>query len=299
MASWQAYALDFACRLMVKSKLKRATDLAQARAAFSGGGPAPKLPAGTRIIAETLGGVPGEWVRNDATPADAPVLLYLHGGGYFACSPLTHRPLTSYFAKSGFAVFAPDYRLAPEHPFPAALDDAAAVIAALRAQGVPAARLCVAGDSAGGGLSAALLLRLRDAGEKLPAAACLFSPWTDLAGTGESLAANTRADAMLWGPGMSLGASFYAGDADLRNPLLSPLYGDLTGLPPLLIHVGAREILLDDARRFATKAGQAGVRVELRVWPVVPHVWQLAHAMVPEGRDSLRRAAEFLREACA
>lgn len=298
MASWQAHALDIACRVFVKRKMKKSPDLQTVRAALSGNGRVPPVPQGTRIEPATLGGVPGEWVRHERTQAGAPVLLYLHGGGYFACSPATHRPLTSAFAHAGFAVFAPDYRLAPEHPYPAALDDAHAVWHALRAQGHAPSRLAVAGDSAGGGLSLALLLRLRDEGAALPAAACLFSPWTDLAGTGESVRGNEKREALLWGPGMPVGAGFYANGHDLRDPLLSPHYGSHAGLPPLLIHVGEREILRDDSRRLADSAGSAGVRVELRIWPVVPHVWQLGHRFVPEGRESLQRAAAFLREAC-
>jgi len=142
-----------------------------------------------------------------------------------------------------------------------------------------------------------LLLRLRDRLHRLPASAALFSPWTDLAGTGASVKTNATRDAMFTGAGLTAAAAFYLGRTSARTPLASPLYGDLRGLPPLLIHVGARELLRDDSTRLAERAQEAGVRVTLRVWPVVPHVWQLLHRFVPEGRESLRETAAFLRAA--
>jgi monoterpene epsilon-lactone hydrolase len=275
MASWQAHVLDLLLRLTVKRKLRKSPDLATVRAAMSGSRPLP-VPPGVSFQSSVIGGVPGEWAVAAGTGPTAPTLLYLHGGGYFACSPLTHRPITAAFARAGFAVFVPDYRLAPEHPYPAALDDAHAVWSALRQEGRPAARMAVAGDSA---------------------AACLFSPWTDLAGTGASVTANVRRDALLWGPGLLTGAGFYIGGADAREPYISPLYAQMHGLPPLLFHVGEREILLDDSRRVADAAGRAGVRVQLRIWPVVAHVWQLAQSFVPEARESMAIASAFLHDA--
>jgi epsilon-lactone hydrolase len=292
MASWQAHAANLFLRATVKRRLKNNTDLANVRAALNGTMPPPK---NVQIYADIVGGVPGEWVRGEASPENAPTLLYLHGGGYFACSPRTHRPITAFFAHAGFAVYVPDYRLAPEHPFPAALDDALAAWQALRNGGRAAKHMAVAGDSAGGGLSLALLLKLRDMGQALPAAAALFSPWTDLAATGASVQENADKDAMFWAPGIPAGAAYYIGTDDARNPLISPLYGDMHGLPPLLIHCGQREILRDDGTRFAAKAQAAGVTVSLRVWDVVPHVWQIAHRVVPEGRESLREAAAFIK----
>jgi acetyl esterase/lipase len=205
--------------------------------------------------------------------------------------------MTSWFAKAGFRVFAPEYRLAPEHQFPAAVEDAEAAYLALLDAGFGAENIVIAGDSAGGGLTLALLMRLRDRKHRLPAAAALFSPWTDLAATGDSVRQNARREAMFWAPGISAAASFYLGARDPRTPLASPLYGDMRGLPPLFIDVGARETLRDDSTRLAARAQEAGVAVTWRVWPVVPHVWQLAHHFVPEGRESLRNAAEFLHQA--
>lgn len=294
MASWQAHAMDAVLRVTVKRRMKQKPDLAGVRAAL--GRARLPVPKDATYTPETVGGVPGERVRHDRHAPGAPTLIYLHGGGYVTCSPLTHRQVTAGYARRGFEVVAPDYRLAPEHPFPAALEDALAVFRALRASGLPANRIVVSGESAGGNLALALLLALRDAGEALPAAAAVFSPWTDLAATGESLRRNARREAMLWNPGDGRAARFYHGDTDPRAPLVSPLYGDFHGLPPLLIHVGDREILRDDSTRLAERARAAGVPVTLRVWPVVSHAWQLAQHIVPEARESLDLAARFLHE---
>ncbi len=201
-------------------------------------------PRARGLSPDAIGGLSGEWAQSDNSGAGT--LLYLHGGGYFACSPQTHRSITGSYAIRGFSVFSPDYRLAPEHPFPAALDDALAVYRAMLDR-VPANRLAIAGDSAGGGLALATLLAARDAGLPMPACALLFSPWTDLAGTGATVLTNAKRDSMLYGPKLVEGAALYLNGADPRNPLASPLYGDLAGLPPLLIQVGAPR---DTARRF-------------------------------------------------
>jgi acetyl esterase/lipase len=292
MASWQAHAADLLMRVQFKRRFKRATTALEARAVMEDVSLA--LPAGVDFEPGTVGGVAGEWARPDA--AAGHTLLYLHGGGYIACSPKTYRSLTGAYAKLGFAVFTPDYRLAPEHPFPAAVEDAEAAWHGLVALGHAPETLTISGDSAGGGLAMALLLSLRDKGQALPAAAALFSPWTDLAATGASVAANVARESMLWGPNLAAGATLYLGSADPTTPLASPLYGDIAGLPPLLIHVGNREILLDDSLRLAERARAAGVRVELRVWPVLPHVWQLL-PFVPEAGESMRLAAAFLTAA--
>jgi acetyl esterase/lipase len=239
-----------------------------------------------------VGGVLGEWVEGAEACA---TMVYLHGGGYVACSPRTHRPVTAAFALLGFRVFAPDYRLAPEHVFPAAVEDACAVFRGLRLQATEP--LVVAGDSAGGGLAVALMITLRDAGEQLPSGAALFSPWTDLAASGDSLTVNNSSCAMFYGDDIGPTARIYLGTADPRHPLASPLYADLANLPPLLIHVGAKEVLLDDSRRLAEKAQAAGVSVDFKIWPAVPHAWQLAPSLIPEARQSVQQAAEFLLRA--
>jgi acetyl esterase/lipase len=291
MASLQAHIAVWITKWRVKRRLKGVRDYRRARQILR---PDPyKIPSSIRVTSAQLGGVPGEWVEGPH-PGDI-TLLYLHGGGYFGCSAESHRPITVGFALQEFRVYAPDYRLAPENQFPAAIEDATAVYRALLAQGCPADRIVVAGDSAGGGLALSLLLTLRASRTPLPAAAALFSPWTDLAATGESIRTNASRCAMFNGPDIGPSARYYLGDADPRNPLASPLYADLAGLPPLLIHVGADECLRDDSTRLAEKARAAGVSVELKVWPVVPHAWQLAPHLIPEARQSLREAAAFLR----
>lgn len=290
MASWQARTTSFVLRHWFKPRLRRTQDALAARKIL-GGGPGMPAPRGARVVPGTVGSIAGEWVTADGVPTVA-TLLYLHGGGYFACSPKTYRPITSAFALAGFRSFVPDYRLAPEHRFPAGLEDAIAAYRGLLQDHAPA-QLVVAGDSAGGGLSMALLLSLRDRGIPLPAAAVLFSPLTDLAGTGESRHTNSTRCAMFDHESVGRAAEYYLGEGDRYAPLASPLYADLQGLPPLLIHVGADETLLDDSRRLAERAQRAGVKTQLKVWPAVPHVWQLFQSWIPEGRSSLREAGMF------
>jgi len=294
MSSWQTHVLNMLIRVQVKRRFRGNPDPVRARAILGRG--TLRVPAGANCRASTLGGVAGEWVTRARTTGSAPVLLYLHGGGYFACSPRTHRPITASFALAGFDVFVPEYRLAPEHPYPAAVDDVETVWNALRAAGHDAVALTVAGDSAGGGLALALMIRLRDEGNALPAAAVLFSPWTDLAATGASLRANARRDPMFRPQGVPTVAAWYLKGADPRTPEASPLYATLAGLPPMYIEVGEREMLRDDSTRLAARARAEGVDATLTIWPVVPHVWQLACAFLPEGRESLRRAAAFLHQ---
>ena len=288
--------MSFVLRHTFKPRLARAVDAQHARAIMNRA--IFKTPSNVKITPATLGGVPGEWVESESQPAAA-VLLYLHGGGYFACSARTHRPFTTAFAQHGLRVYAPDYRLAPENPFPAGLNDGVAAWHAVRAETGASTPMVIGGDSAGGGLALATMLTLRDEGAALPAAAALFSPLTDLVGIGESRRTNDRRCAMFHGRGLGRATEFYMADTgrDPRDPLASPLYADLRGLPPLLIHVGADETLRDDSTELATRARAAGVYVELTVWPAVPHVWQMFHPFVPEGRQSLAAASAFLRQA--
>lgn len=291
MASLQAHIATWILKAYFKPRLRGARDMRTIRRLFT---PLPyRVPSRVRILPAEAGGVPGEWVEGSDTRL---TMLYLHGGGYFACSPKTHRPVTVAFARQGFRVFAPDYRLAPEHVFPAALDDACAAYRGLLTERPSPPDIVVAGDSAGGGLALALMIAMRDAGTALPAAAALFSPWTDLAATGESLVENDRRCAMFRGADIGTSARWYLGGADPRNPLASPLYADLSHLAPLLIHVGADEVLRDDSTRLADRARAVGVCVELKIWPVVPHAWQLA-PILPEARQSIREAAAFLHSA--
>ena len=287
--SLQARLSVWIVKWRVKRRLKGVRDYRVARKILR---PDPyKIPSAIQISPAHLGGVPGERIEGPSPGEN--VLLYLHGGGYFACSAETHRPITVFYALQGFHVFAPDYRLAPENRFPAAVEDAVAFYRALLNAGYPPQNIVVAGESAGGGLALSLMLSLRAAGVPLPAAAALFSPWTDLAATGDSVRTNNDRCAMFEGAGIAFSARYYLGDADPRNPLASPLYADLAGLPPLLIHVGADEVLLDDSTRLAERARAAGVRVDLKIWPVVPHAWQLVPHLVPEARQSLKESAAF------
>ncbi len=301
MASWQARVARYLVRKRLRPALGDMTDLMRVRRVMGQALPPPK---GFIYERATLGGVPGEWVEPegaaDISTAPRPTLMYVHGGGFVGCSPRTHRPITAAFAAQGFRVFAPDYRLAPEHPFPAPLDDVAAAWRALRAlhdTDSNSQRLVLAGESAGGNLALALMLSLRDAGERLPDAAALFSPATDLSGGSPSIEGNGERDAMFHGPSLAnLGAAYLGPDGDATNPLISPLFGDPHGFPPLLFHVAAEEALRDDGLRFAEKARAAGVHVETSVWPVVPHAWQLL-ARVPEARRSIERASAFMKAA--
>jgi epsilon-lactone hydrolase len=274
-------------RLTVRSRLGDMRDLDQLKRVFEGRSLPP--PRGVRFHGDTIGGVAGEWANGGG---DRP-LLYLHGGGFVGCSPQTHRPITGAFAQRGFQVFAPDYRLAPVHPFPAAVEDVLAVWREFSARaGAPAA---IAGDSAGGNLAAALMVMVK-AEARRPAGAVLFSPATDLTGASESWRTNSQRDPMFTQQLANL-APFYLNGADPGDPRASPLFGDLTDLPPTLLHVGESEILRDDSIRFAQAASAAGSRAELKVWDGAPHGWQFMHGFVPEARRSLDEAAAFLREA--
>jgi monoterpene epsilon-lactone hydrolase len=240
------------------------------------------------------GGLQGEWLRTYA-PAPQRAVLYLHGGGYFFCSPRTHRPVTIGLTRNlNISTLALKYRLAPEHPYPAALEDALSAYRWLLAQGLRADQIALAGDSAGGGLALATMVTLRDRGIPLPAACVCFSPWTDLAGTGPSVDRNDLSCAMFSADMIRRAPALYLGKTDPYCPLVSPLYADLRGLPPLLIHVSDSETLLDDSTRLAARAHEAGVEVQLKIWARQPHVWQLFSRVVPEGRASLREAAVFL-----
>lgn len=275
-------------RRRVKAPLAGAQSIEDVRRILGGAGlPDPRDAS---FEPGSLGGIPGEWVRPRAGDASRR-LFYVHGGGFVACSPRTHRPITGALARRGFTVFAPEYRLAPEHPFPAGLNDVIAAWTAFRAAG-PAS---LAGESAGGNLALSLMLAARDRGLPLPSAACLFSPVTDLAALDGSRVSNGRRDAMFHARSIAEVAPLYVGEGDPRTPLASPVYGDPTGLPPLLLHVGDREILRDDAVRVADRAKAAGVETRLRIFPVVAHAWQFADQMLPEAKASLDEAAEFLK----
>jgi epsilon-lactone hydrolase len=252
------------------------------------------VPEGVRSEKLDAGGVPAEWIEMPgAQPGRS--LLYLHGGGYVLGSIDTHRSLIARIAAATKArCLAIDYRLAPEHPFPAAVEDATKAYRWLLAQGQEPSRLAIAGDSAGGGLTLATLLALRDAGTPLPAAGVCLSPWTDLEGTGASATDPTIGDPMITADGLRATGRDYIGKGNPRNALASPLHADYRGLPPLLIQVGTREILLDDSTRVAAKAKAAGVDVTLERGEGLIHVWHFFGADVPESIAAIARIGEFV-----
>jgi len=294
--SWRNSLITWALRRWVKPGSLLTQSVAASRARTE------RVPFGAKLAPDWRVRVDparnGEWIEPEAAdhPAHERCILYLHGGAYIAMSARTHRSVTSRLACwSDARLFALDYRLAPEHPFPAALDDALAAWRALVASGMAPSRIVVAGDSAGGGLALALLVELRDAGQEMPAAGVLLSPWTDLAVTGKSIVTNDAADPLFFGRWVAPIARHYLGDTPATDPLVSPVYADLTGLPPLLIQVGDTEVLLDDSRRVAENATRAGVTAMLRIWPGVPHGWQIFAPILPEARAALREASVFIR----
>lgn len=251
---------------------------------------------GCRIERVSAGSLGGDLIRAPGADANALIIFY-HGGGFMFGSSRSHRVIASHLSRTtGRPVLAADYRLAPEHPAPTAHRDAAATYAWALAQGYPPESIALCGDSAGGNLALATALNARKEGLQLPGALALYSPAVDLANEGETL--KTHADAPLLTPDlMRLFASLYLGGGDAKAPGVSPLYADLRGLPPTLIHIGSWEILLSDATRLAEAMGKAGVRVELKVWEGMCHDWQLFAPFLDEGMRSIEETAAFIRAA--
>lgn len=240
------------------------------------------------------GGVKSEWIAPPESAQDR-VILYLHGGGYTMGSINTHRAMVARIARASKArALAIDYRLAPEHPFPAAVEDALAAYRWLLAEGYKPGKIVISGDSAGGGLTLAALVAIRDAKLPMPAAAIPISPWTDLEGTGASIKSKAAKDPMVTADNLASGAKAYIGKNDPKNPLISPLHADFRGFPPLLIHVGEAEILLDDSTRVAERARAAGVEVELEAWDDMVHVWHVFAKILPEGQQAIDKIGRFV-----
>jgi len=250
-----------------------------------------------KVTTVDVNGLPGEW---SMVPGSDPsrVLMFFHGGGYCSGSIVSHRRLVTEAGRAArVRTLAIGYRLAPEHPFPAAYDDVLTAWRFLRDQNIPAAHIAIAGDSAGAGLTLALIGRLRDAPEELPACAWLISPWTDLTMPGSTLSSKETVDPLIHKQYLiELADAYLPAGMDRKDPRVSPLYADLKGFPPVLIQVGSAETLLDDATRFAAVAGAADVRVTLEIWPHMIHAWPLWNAHLDAGRRALANAGAFIKE---
>jgi acetyl esterase/lipase len=256
------------------------------------------VPGQTQLTPIDFGPFKGEWIDTLRTNEEQKqrVILYLHGGGYLAGSHVTHRNITSRLARWGRCrVLAINYRKSPEYPFPYPIDDAVRAYEWLLEQGYSTDQIAVAGDSAGGNLTLSLLLALRDRHWPTPAAGVCLSPWTDLTCSGESMRFNRTRDPMIPAWRIPTAAKLYANGMPLDEPRISPLFANLAGLPPLLIHVGDNEVLLSDSTRFAAKARDEGVAVDLKVWPNAPHVFQIFAGIVPQSNHSLREISHFVR----
>ena len=269
--------------------------LEKQREVLDGMGAAAQPADGLEVTCRPLAGLTTEWLRTPGC-SSAHALLHLHGGGYVMGSCASHRALTSRIASAcGVSAVLPEYRLAPEHPFPAALEDGVAAYRALLDEGLSPENIVMVGDSAGGGLTLTTLVALRDAGVPLPAAAVLLSPFTDLTSSGESLESRAALDPWLSPALLDPVIAHYVGDLDRRDPRVSPLFADLRGLPPMLVHVGDHEILLSDSTRLAERARAAGVDVELEIWPEVWHVWHLFAPALPDANDALAKIGAYVR----
>lgn len=294
MPSLRARLLNRYLRLTMKPKFLHLIPAPELRAMFEARR-IPVYPKGVAVEPVDAEPVRGEWHRPSG--ARGSVILYLHGGAYMFGSPGLYRSMTMPLAEmAGADLLSLDYRLAPENPCPAAIDDAVGAYEWLLRRGTAPGEIVIAGDSAGGGLTLATLQALRDRGRPLPAAGVVFSPWSDLAATGASVTSNARTDCMFQEATVREGGKFYAGALPLTDPRVSPLYGDFHGLPPLLVLASTSEMLFDDARRVVEKARAAGVSVRFEAGEGLCHVWPLLYPLYPEARQGLVRSADFIRE---
>ncbi len=291
--SIRAGLISFLLRHTLKKQMATFTDHRKMRK--QAGVSIGRLPDRVETQAVDAKGVSAEWVRWRGSQNDA-VILYLHGGGYVFGGLDSHRGLAWRLAKaSDSEVLVVDYRLAPEHLFPAAVEDALASYQWLLAQGISPERLVVAGDSAGGGLAVALMIQLKELGLPQPKAAVLLSPWTDLSLSGESVQANAQADAMLSPDALRRFRDLYLGDGDPMSPLASPLFGDLSELSPTYVVVGSNEVLRDDSERFVENLKAAGGQAQIKIWSKMPHVFPLLASMIPEGVKAIEDIADFIK----
>ncbi len=279
----------------VIAKRVRSDDFMQRRRDIDARGLQYKLATDVKVEPVSANGVKSEWTRTPDCD-DSKVILFLHGGGYVIGSLDSHRHMIAEMGRAARArTLAIDYRLAPEHPFPAAVDDSLAAYRFLLSSGVKPGSITIAGDSAGGGLVVAAMLAIRDAGLTQPACGWPISPWVDMEAIGESMVSKAASDPTVQHAGILDMAKHYLNGADPRSHLAAPIYADLRGLAPLLIQVGAAETLLDDAIRLAQVAGAADVAVDLQIWPEMIHVWHIYHPELSAGRRAIAAGGEFAR----
>ena len=302
MASWQSRLLLFVLKnrhILQFRKKETSVDWntsieKQRQNADRSSGLLSKLPPEIELKAVKIGNLAAEWIALPEQKKDR-VILYFHGGGYVMGSIQGHRAHVAKFVKgSGVAAFLFDYRLAPEHPFPGAVEDAVAAYRYLLAEGVSPTKIAFAGDSAGGGLVLATLLALKDQNIPLPAGAVALSPWTDLACTGDSYRTKLKAEPLAPAESWTVYSKYYVGNNDPKTPWISPLYGDLRGMPPMLIYVGENEVLLDDSVRYAEKAQAAGVDVKLTVGEGLFHCYPICAPMFPEATQAMKEICTFI-----
>lgn len=302
MPSFRSYFFEKAIKVSVKRTVKkglREKGIEEKRQMLDAAARRlEKLPKNCKVMPLEIEGLYAEWISSGSgSTLEDNVILYLHGGGYALCSANTHRPLAARIGKSsGVKVLFPEYRLAPEHPFPAAIEDAVNVYRWLLRQGYAPSNIIFAGDSAGGGLSLATALVLRDQNEPLPAGIVCLSPWVDLTSSGESYRKNNGVDPYLNIKAVREAARIYAGHEPLDHPLISPIFADLTGLPPLFIQAGNHEILQSDAEILAARARNAGVTVTMKVWNGMWHVWQISGDALPEAKRAIKEIGQFVRK---
>lgn len=295
--SIQATLTGWLLRLTFKRETRGTINVDRARAMVTKmakrNPPVPKEVQHTPVAAQPHKGLcPAEWLQTEGAET---TVVYFHGGGYFFCGLDTHRPVAAYLAKAGkLKVLSVDYRMAPEHVFPAAIDDALAWWTHLLEQGLDPKKVVFGGDSAGGGLTLATLLAARDKGVPMPAGAFLFSPWADLSCSGDTMKTMAKADVMFDPNALPQAAALYLAGRSAQTPLASPVFADLSGLPPLMIHASEHEVLLDDSRRVHANAQKTGVPSELHLKPKMPHVWPTM-VLLPEARESLKDTVAFIR----
>jgi epsilon-lactone hydrolase len=298
MISLRARLVRFLARQYFR-RVSPERDLGELRQSFEDATRRLRTPGKVSVRHASIAGIDCDWLVPEGS-SNSPVLLYLHGGAYVMGSSKTHRHMVATIAKAaGIRAVLPNYRLAPEHPFPQGIDDACAVYRQLLEQGIEPAQIVIAGDSAGGGLTTATALKLRDAGDPLPAALVLLSPWLDLSASGESIRSRARLDPLFRPADMPAVAEYYCAAGSVRDPLVSPVFADARGLPSVFIQVGDHEILLSDSTRFADALSEAGSPVTLQVWPGMWHVFQFFGGKMPEADRALADIASFLKKTLA